>query len=184
MVVIGETSLLVTSQAQTFNWADYGMKLNIPQGSLSKELKQCKLYIKVGLSGQFALPQNTSLVSAVYWLDSEPRCKFSELITLEIQHCAKPMQSSRLTFVRAKCSQKDLPYTFKMMDGGVFTQQTPFGCISLDRFSILSVVKKIFVVEDQQQYYCASFYYTGNPTSWKVFFVVTANLDAYHTVSG
>ena len=189
--VIGETSLLVTSQAQTFNWIDYGMKLHIPQGSLPTKLEHCKLHIKVGLSGQFSLPKNTSLVSAVYWVDSEPRCKFSEAITIEIQHCAKPMQSSRLSFVRAKCSQKDLPYTFKTMDGGKFTQQTNFGCISLHEFSILSILRSFFVVEDQQQqtldedpYYHASFYYIGKPTSWKVHFVVTAELDAYHAVSG
>jgi len=79
--VIGETSLPVTNQAQTFSWAGHGMKLHIPPNSLPAKLKQCKLHIKVGLSGQFALPENTSLVSAVYWLDSEPRCKFSKSIT-------------------------------------------------------------------------------------------------------
>ena len=157
--VIGETSLPVTNQAQTFTWASHGMKLHIPPNSLPAKLKQCKLHIKVGLSGQFALPENTSLVSAVYWLDSEPRCKLSKSINVEIQHCAKPTQITGLSFVRAKCSQKDLPYTFKTLAGGVFSQQTNFGCISLNEFSILSVLKKMFVVDS---YYCASFYYTGS----------------------
>ena len=194
--VIGETSLLVTNQAQTFNWAGYGIKLHIPQGSLPAKLDQCRLHIKVGLTGQFALPQNTSLVSAVYCLDSEPRCKFSEAITVEVQHCAKPTQRSRLSFVRANCSQKDLPYTFKTLDGGVFTQQTNFGCISLNGFSIISVaLKRLFqflLGDDQQQqaldedpYYHASFYYKGSKfTFWKVHFVVTAKLDVSSTVSG
>ena len=192
MDVIGETSFLVTSQTQTFNWKGYGLKLHIPEGSLPAKVEQCRLHIKVGLSGQFAFPQNTSLVSAVYWLDTEPRCKFSEAITVEIQHCAKPTQRSRLSFVRAKCSQKDLPYTFKILDGGVFTQQTNFGCISLNGFSILSVLKRFLLVDDHQQqaldedpYYCASLYYIGSKfTFWKVHFVVTAKLDAYSTVSG
>ena len=190
--VIGETSLLVTNKAQTFNWAGYGLKLHIPQGSLPTELDQCRLHIKVGLSGQFALPQNTTLVSAVYCLDSEPRCKFSEAILVEVQHCAKPAQRSRLSFVRAKCSQKDIPYTFKTLDG-VFTQQTNFGCISLNGFSIISVaLKRLFLGGDQQQqapdedpYYRAGFYYRGSKfTFWKVHFVVTAKLDVSSTVSG
>jgi len=131
--VIGEASLIITNRAQTVYWAGYGQKLNIPREVLPVGLEQCRLLIKVGLSGQFALPQD----SVVYWLDSEPRCKFSKAITIEIQHCAKPTQSSRLSFVRAKCSQETLPYTFKTLEGGVFTDQTNWGCITLDQFSIM-----------------------------------------------
>jgi len=139
--VIGETSLLVTRHGLTYHWAGYGLKLNIPREVLPVGLEQCRLLIKVGLSGQFALPQNTSLVNVVYWLDSEPRCKFSKAIMIEIQHCAKPTQSSRLSFVRAKCSQEILPYTFKTLEGGVFTDQTNWRCITLDQFSIIGVIK-------------------------------------------
>ena len=58
--IIGEISLLVTNKVQTFHWVGYGLKLNIPQQALPAGLKQCEL-IKVGISGQFTLPQNTSL---------------------------------------------------------------------------------------------------------------------------
>ena len=86
--VIAEASVLITNQAQTFHWAGYGLKLHVPQGALPADLEECRVLVKVGISGQFALPEYTSLVSAVYWLDSEPRCKFLLPLTLEIQHCA------------------------------------------------------------------------------------------------
>lgn len=32
--VIRETTLHITNQAQTFHWADYGLKLHIPLGNM------------------------------------------------------------------------------------------------------------------------------------------------------
>ena len=137
--MIAETSVLVTNQAQTFHWAGYGLKLHIPQGALPAGLEECRLLIKVGLSGQFALPQNTSLVSAVYWLDSEPRYQFSQPLTVEIQHCVKPIHTSRLSFIHAKCSQTHLPYVFKPVEGGEFSSESSYGCVQLEHFSLLGV---------------------------------------------
>ena len=125
--MIGEASVRVTNKSQNFHWVGYGLKLHIPEKALPTHLEECKLLIKVGISGQFALPQNTSLVSAVYWLDSEPRCKFSKHLTVEIQHCALSSQMSRLNFAVARCSQSPLPYTFKILKGGEFNSQSTYG---------------------------------------------------------
>ena len=96
MDVVGETSLLITIQAQTFHWVGYGLKLHTSQGSLPAGLEECRLYIKVALSGRFSFPQNTTLISAVYWIDGKPQCKFSKPIRMEFQHCSKSNQSSEL----------------------------------------------------------------------------------------
>lgn len=53
--VIAETSVLVTDKAQTFHWAQYGLKLHIPKEALPTDLEECRLLIKMRLSGQFAL---------------------------------------------------------------------------------------------------------------------------------
>ena len=94
MDTIAETSVQINNQAQSFHWAGYGLKLHIPQKALPAGLEKCRIIIKVGLSGQFILPQDTTLVSAVYWLDSEPQCKFSQPLTLEIQHCVMSVISN------------------------------------------------------------------------------------------
>ena len=180
--MIAEASVLITNQAQTFHWAGYGLKLHVPQGALPAGLEECRLLIKVGISGHFALPQNTSLVSAVYWLDSEPRCKFSQPLTLEIQHCAMSSQTSRLSFALARCSQETLPYTFEILDGGEFSSLSTYGCIQLQHFSLFTLVKRKIFGKDNVRY-CASLYYLKKGVNLReIHFVITKDQEAHVTV--
>ena len=179
--VIAQTSVLVTNQAQTFNWKGYGLKLYIPQGALPAGLEECRLLIKVGLSGQFALPENTSLVSAVYWIDSEPRCKFSQHLTMEIQHCVKLTLASNLSFVHAKCSQKHLPYEFEAKEGGVFSTESGYGCVQLTHFSIWSLISKMLV--SGVLYRARVYYLRKGVNRIDIHFVITKDLETHATVS-
>ena len=178
--VTGETSILVTNQAQTFHWTGYGLKLHIPQGALPAGLEECRLLIKVGLSGQFKLPEDTSLVSAVYWVDSDPRCKFSQPITLEMQHCMKQTHTSKLSFVHAKCSQEKLPYTFEeAKEEGVFSTKSTYGCVQLTHFSIWSIIMRLMSGQ-----YRARLYYLRRGVNWiDIHFVITKDLDVHAKVS-
>ena len=109
--VIAETHFVLTKGAQSFEWEDYGFRLHAPKGSLPEGLDQCEVKVKVSLSGHFDLPESSELVSAVYWVYS-PHL-FLEPLTVEIQHCAAittPTQCAQLTFIRTKCTQKELPY--------------------------------------------------------------------------
>ena len=186
---VGATSVLVTNKALTFHWVGYGVKLHIPQNALPTGLKECRLLITVGLSGQlnqFTLPQNTSLVSEVYWLDSEPRCKFSKPFIVEMQHCMKPTYTSSLNFVHAKCSQTDLPYVFNTVEGGLFPRFSRYGCVQLtDCFSqLLGVVfngveiiySPMVVAEAAPFQYHASLYYLNKESEIHV--VITRDWEA------
>ena len=180
--MIAEASVLITNKAQTFHWVGYGLKLHVPQGALPANLDECRLRIKVGISGHFALPQNTSLVSAVYWLDSEPRCKFSQPFTLEIQHCAMPSQTSRLSFAIAKCSQKNLPYTFEILEGGEFSSLSAYGCIQLQHFSLITLVKRKIWGEDNVRYRASLYYIKREVNLRDIHFVITKDQEAHLTV--
>ena len=180
MDVIGETSVLITNKAQTFNWKGYGLKLHIPQGALPAGLEECRLLIKVGLSGQFALPENTCLASAVYWIDSEPRRQFTKLLTVEIQHCVNLALTAKLSFVHAKCSQKYLPYAFETKKGGVFSNESGYGCVQLTHFSIWSLIYKMLV---PGVLYRARLYYLRKGVNRiDIHFVITKDLEAHATV--
>ena len=182
MDVIADTSILVTNKAQTFNWKGYGLKLHIPQGALPAGLEECKLLIKVGLSGQFALPKNTSLVSAVYWIDSEPECKFSQPLTMEIQHCVKPTLIPKLSFLHAKCSQKHLPYEFEADEGGLFCPESTYGCVQLTHFSLWTVIRRLLFPQNVQ--YRARLYYQRKGVNQiDIHFVITKDLEIHDTVS-
>ena len=182
MDVIAETSVQVTNQSQTFHWVGYGLKLNIPQGALPAGLKECRLLIKVGLSGQFALPQNTSLVSAVYWLDSEPRGKFSEPLTLEVQHCVKSTQVSRPSFALARCSKRNLPYTFELLKEGKSSCLSAYGCIQLDSFSLITLVKRLILGEDSIRYRATLYYLRKGVNQREIHFVITKDQEPHTTV--
>ena len=185
---IGETSVMVFNHRQIFHWVGYGLKLHIPQGALPAGLEKCRLLIKVGLSGQFELPENTSLVSAVYWLDSEPRCKFSQPLTLEMQHCAQSSQTSRLSF--ARCSHNSPPYTFEILEGGEFSSQSAYGFIKLHSFSLVAQLlsklpwlARIFGDENENVKYRARLYYLMKSVDRReIHFLITKDLDTYATV--
>ena len=179
--VIGEISVLITNKAQTFHWEGYGLKLLVPPGALPPGMKQCELLIKVEISGQFTFPKNTSLVSAVYWLHSEPQCEFSQPLTLEIQHCATSSQTSRLTF--AKCSDTSLPYNFDILEGGDFSEDG-YGCIQLQSFSRITVLKWLtwlFGLDDLK-YHASIYHLWKGENRREIHFVVTKDLEAHDTV--
>jgi len=177
--VIEKTSIIITSQAQTINCKGYGLKLHIPQYSLPPDFEQCRLLIKV-ISGQFKLPENTFLVSAVYWLDSEPGIIFSKHLTVEIQHCAT--STSRLSFVSAK----HLHDTFDAVEKGEFSHGSVYGRVQLNHFSLWGIVCKMsdWLTGNQQLLYCGHLYYMNKEINLRhIHYVITKNLEVDITVS-
>ena len=179
--VIGQTSLVITSSAQTFQWTGYGFKLHVPEDSLPVDVDSCVLHIYASISGQYQFPGNQELVSAVYWVRCEPPCRFKQQLTAEFQHCAKKAYSNMLTFVRAVCSQKTLPYAFIKVEGcGTFTDQSSYGIIQLDHFSGYAVTGDSPI----ERMYTASLYYLGRGIcSWEIHLVVTWDDEPHVTVS-
>ena len=179
MDVIGETSVSVTNEAQTFHWAGYGLKLHIPPASLPAGVGQSSIDIKASLAGQFKFPENTTLISAVYWLHSP--VKFFQPIAVEIQHCATPSDDPSLTFARA--SHEEPPYKFTALEGGLFPTDSCYACIYLNRFSLVATIKKLLRSLLPQRRYCAHVYYTRETVNtWMADFVITHHLEASITV--
>ena len=136
-----ETYVVVhSSRGQFVKWN--GLKLHIHAGSLPEGLQQCTIFIKASLAGDYEIPENTSLVSAIYWLRCEPQCIFIKPILVEIQHCSTKQDLSRLKIVRALCSQKPLPYKFKPLEGGRFDADIFYGAIKVTRFSGLGITEE------------------------------------------
>ena len=113
----------------------YGFNVHMPQSSLPPGLDQCVLQVWVSFTGQYRLPSGYDLVSPVFWVRANPQCRFAPKLTIEIQHCAKITRSTKLSFVRADCSQESLPYVFKRLEGrGSFSEQSSYGSLELDHF--------------------------------------------------
>ena len=176
--MLEETTVTVAQTAQLFDWKGYGLKLQIPKNSLPESVKSCTITIKASLAGQYQFPPNTELVSPVFWLRCEPQCRFNAPLTLSIQHCALPRNSLRLFIARAQCTQKDLPYLFKVLHGGTFSEHSSYGVIELNRFSGVAVIQE----RSDERRYWSSVFYMGPPNNRKIHFTVTWHEDAHITV--
>ena len=119
--VIDHITFTYTGRARSFEWLNHGFKIHFPENVLPPAVDECRVHVKASLSGQFDFPKDAELVSGLYWLSS--RHVFTRPVTVEIQHCSQEdtHQQSRLTYIVARCSQKELPYQFKTLEGGVFS---------------------------------------------------------------
>ena len=177
--VLQKTSLCVKQSSQEFYWKGYGLKLQVPAQSLPNHIDSCTITITASLSGQYQFPADYELVSPVFWLKCEPSLTFNRPLNLEIQHCALLENSSRLSMVRAVCTQKDLPYLFKVIPSGTFTNHSTYGVIALDRFSGMGVAQE----GSKEKRYLSNVFYMGPPNRREIHFTVTSHLDAHITVS-
>ena len=177
--VCGEASLTVTNKAQQFMWKKFGLKLMIPSGVLPPDVDKCDLLIKASLSGNYQFPRKYHLVSPIFWIHCKPTCKLARAITLEVQHCALDQNISKLSFVKASCKQKELPYTFDVIPGGAFSTSSSYGLVELNSFSGLSAAQK----DSKEREYCARLFYLKNPIhDRQVHFTVTWNTNGHRNV--
>ena len=76
-------------------------------------------------------------------------------MTVHVQHCGTVENTFDLSFVVAKCTQPDLPYKFKFLDGAwAFRSKQLLGKHFCDTFSGLGIVSK----QKRGQSYCARIY--------------------------
>ena len=178
--MIGETDLVISTKEFSFEWVGYGLRLGVSKDSLPTDMEQCRINIKASLSGPFQLPEDSDLLSPVFWISAI--CKFKKPVTLELQHCASRDEAyfADLNFISTKCSQKTLPYTFKQLDGGRFPADSSYGSIQLSHFSGVGVSGR----KRTPRAYCAQIYYTikEEASDWRVYFVIIQDLDTIKTV--
>ena len=120
---------------QLLSWEEYGFRIRVQENITSGA---CDVTVKaIVAAGQIYLPEGCELVSAVY--DISLSRKLTELITIEIEHCAKlenEAQCEYLSFVTAKNDQ------FNLIEGGLFYQSTRYGALSCNCFSRKSIAKR------------------------------------------
>ena len=145
--------------------------------------------MRASLCGQFQFPEKVEQISGIYWIVSP--YTFTKSATIEIQHCAPKadhlQHPSSLTFIVAKCTQEDLPYQFKILDGGVFSSNSRYGSIKLTHFSGVGVafqsLMQLFGLKNARSY-CARLYYSSiGVHSWEVNFAITFDLELHIAVS-
>ena len=121
------------------NWEEYGLRITIPHDAVPL-YDTVEVAITALVGGEFILPEDTELVSAVYAISvSKPLLK---PVQLEIQHCVsieEPAHSNYLSFATARSDQ--LPYQFQPVEGGEFSIGSRYGSLYITEFS-LWIIKK------------------------------------------
>ena len=137
--VVSEKLFQISGEfSQLLEWEEYGLRIQVPKRATSTP---CDIAIKAIVAGQFEFPEGTDLVSAIYALSVST--KLTQPVILEIQHCvaiSSEEQGRFLSFVRTKCNQSDLPYQFKLLDGGNFPPRSDYGKISCSHFCLVAAV--------------------------------------------
>ena len=114
--VCDETVLeVVGDKSQKLEWPGYGFYIEVPDGALPPGVTASSA-VKVILAGHFKLPEDSQqLISAIYWVSASE--VFLKEVGVNIQHCAvigSEEECLKFRFIIAKCSQKELPYQFRV----------------------------------------------------------------------
>lgn len=181
--VFGITAIVITNSSLEWQWEGYGLKIHVGENTLPLGIEQCPVNINASLTGHYEFPEDEYLVSAIFWFRCELPCRFAKPISLEIQHCACSHNSLRLSFVKAKCIQEQLPYKFKSIDSGSFSGHSSYGIIEVNSFSAFGVTQK----GSGERNYLANVLYIEERLSldlrFHLYFVVTWNTVIHDRVS-
>ena len=176
--IIAQTKIEITpDQPLDYHWEGHGFKVHIPAGAIGGQRRPVILCIQASLSGNYRLPNDSELVSGVYWLSLHPTVKrFHSKATISIQHCASD-DDSALSFITAMCTQKTLPYDFKSLAGGSFSESAN-GNIQVDHFSAYGILSfgrnKLYA----NKLYAFCTYYIPKATNvYEAHITVTQDLD-------
>ena len=119
------------------SWDDHGFSINIPSGAVQQGT-EASITFGVSISGRFALPQNMTLVSAVFCVDAYPKC-FEKDVEIKIPHSLELSEelSEHVSFVRASFNTSC--FDFKKFPGGIFKPGLEYGVLSTKSFSFFAV---------------------------------------------
>ena len=128
-------------KSHSINWEEYGLRIDVPRESLlSTETVDVAVVALVG--GQFAFPENTILVSAVYAVAVSTSLR--ESLRIEMQHCVclaeQPSLTKYLKFATAPTNGIKPPYHFVTLEGGEFNCHSSYGTINCRTFSFFCIL--------------------------------------------
>ena len=126
---------------QVLNWEEYGLRITVPEGAISSS-ETTEVAITALVGGEFILPEDSELVSAVYTISvSKPLLK---RVRLEIQHCVSIETHSHANYLSFVTSSSECcPFQFQSVDKGSFPVGGRYGSIHVPKLSQWGIVQTI-----------------------------------------
>ena len=100
--------------------------------------------VKAIIAGEFEFPEGTELVSALYAISASRQLDIP--VVIEVEHCVQlenEEDCKYMCFGIAEFQQKNPPYTFRIIETGIFSPRSKFGKIQRASFSIAAILKKL-----------------------------------------
>ena len=123
------------------NWEEYGLRITIPHEAVPL-YDTVEIAITALVGGEFILPEDTELVSAVYAISVSKQ--FLKPVQLEIQHCVsieEPAHSNYLSFATAPSDEASCEFQ-PVKGAGEFFIGCRYGSIYITDFSLWSIIKR------------------------------------------
>ena len=169
------------------NWEEYGLRITIPHETVPL-YDTVEVAITALVGGEFILPEDTELVSAVYAISlSKPLLK---PVQLEIQHCVsieKPADSNYLSFATAPSDEASCE--FQPVKGVEdFFIGSRYGSIYITEFSLWSIIKRFrrrptATPSPTNRYFGQVMYESIRPgREWLMIFLLCKDYDALSQV--
>ena len=132
-------TIIRSPTTQTIALRKFGIQLHFPPNITLEPV--LKITIGVSLSGHVTIPNNASLVSAMYYI--RVLSKLFQPITVELEHCITILDSSSISGMKfGKAESEKLftpPYHFEMLPEGNFTVGQSWGTIKMLNFCLLGI---------------------------------------------
>ena len=173
-----------SSEVQTITWSKFGFKLHIPPDAILGS--HLNVSVGVSLSGNFKFPSNTTLVSAVYYIDASS--KLLRPVTIEMEHCLLLRSGDDIHAVSFYVAEiyPGLPhYTFQPLRGGIFSSTNSWGSIQVASFSLFSIswITDLFRTAPNITYSAQIYHRKSSNIMFNVRLVVTRHLSPCKEVS-
>ena len=147
LISTGKLTIERSDELQTLEWKNQGLKVHVPPGALPDSEDTCDIHMALCFTGNFILPQDHTLVSAIYYI--QPTMKLNKPVTLEIEHCCSietENDARSVVPIHAKSSSRKPPYVFQPLESITVTLGSSWGNFEVSEFSWfgLSWFKSIF----------------------------------------
>ena len=147
LISTGKLTIERSDELQTLEWKNQGLKVHVPPGTLPDSEDTCDIHVALCFTGNFILPQDHTLVSAIYYI--QPTMKLNKPVTLEIEHCCSietENDARSVVPIHAKSSSRKPPYVFQPLESITVTLGSSWGNFEVSEFSWIGLTwfKSIF----------------------------------------
>ena len=159
---------------QVLEWSGYGFYIEVPERALPPGVT-ASVRVRAILGGQFKFPENSQLISALYWVSCSE--EFLKEVAVNIEHCAIIKTKEQCSSFRFIIAETSAPYTFREREGE-FNPDTQYGTVKLKQFCVLTAKGSA----NTETHCAAHMFYkkqTTCPFVADFHFVVVRNLKTY-----